>query len=219
MRLVDLSPLRRPRFVVSCVWLWLSLGIACADDAELSGEPSAGAAAHGGSGDQSASGHAAAGSGGKAGASNAGSLAKAGAGGAQAGGGAGAAKAGTGGVEADAGGADAGPAVCNLNCAQGQHCELVAVTCVRAPCPAQPMCVADPSSGAGDGLVDCDPSKILCKRASPKCAGGDVPSVSGSCYGDCVPVETCRCAKPSACPLPDEYTCHMSAGHCGPFVE
>ena len=31
-------------------------------------------------------------------------------------------------------------------------------------------------------------------------------------------VERCACAERDACPNPDSYTCHMSAGHCGPYV-
>jgi hypothetical protein len=68
------------------------------------------------------------------------------------------------------------------------------------------------------GALDCDPRKILCKRVAPECPEGQVPSVSGSCYGDCVPLESCPCSGPEQCPNPDTGTCHMSAGHCGPFV-
>ncbi len=70
----------------------------------------------------------------------------------------------------------------------------------------------------GGASVSCDPRAVLCRRGTPKCAGGQVPSVVGSCYGDCVPVEQCACSEAAACPLPDEYTCHLSAGHCGPYV-
>jgi hypothetical protein len=65
---------------------------------------------------------------------------------------------------------------------------------------------------------DCDPRKILCRAAPPACPDGQVPSVSGSCYGPCIPVESCTCNAPEACPNSDKYTCHMSAGHCGPYV-
>jgi hypothetical protein len=105
-------------------------------------------------------------------------------------------------------GGDAGEAVCNSSCADDERCELVQVTCIRAPCPPLPMCVA----------ASCDPAKILCKRAPPECPEGQVPSVSGSCYGPCVPVETCECAQAWECPNHDSYTCHISARHCGPYV-
>ena len=73
------------------------------------------------------------------------------------------------------------------------------------------MCVAD-------AAVSCDPRKILCKRVAPECPEMQVPSVEGSCYGPCVPVEQCPCSGPTECPDADHYTCHMSAHHCGPYV-
>jgi hypothetical protein len=72
--------------------------------------------------------------------------------------------------------------------------------------------------GGASRLVDCDPSKIVCKRAAPQCDAGDVPSVEGSCYGDCVAVERCGCSSADQCPQPNEYTC-WGQQHCGPFVE
>jgi hypothetical protein len=74
------------------------------------------------------------------------------------------------------------------------------------------------ATGGAGGLVDCDPKKILCKRLAPTCDAGQVPSVSGSCYGDCVKIERCACNAAEQCPEPNEYTC-WSKQHCGPFVE
>lgn len=31
----------------------------------------------------------------------------------------------------------------NVRCAEGTHCEMVQVQCVRAPCPPMPQCVPD----------------------------------------------------------------------------
>jgi len=70
----------------------------------------------------------------------------------------------------------------------------------------------------GSSSFDCDPRKILCKRIALDCPAGQVPSVDNSCYGLCVPIESCTCSAPEQCPQSDTYTCHMSAGHCGPFV-
>jgi hypothetical protein len=83
------------------------------------------------------------------------------------------------------------------------------------------------SAGTGGGgtagsmpqeLVSCDPNLITCRVATPECEEGHVPSVDGNCYGDCVPVERCACTGPAQCPDSDHYTCHMSAGRCGPYV-
>jgi hypothetical protein len=74
------------------------------------------------------------------------------------------------------------------------------------------------ASGAGTDLVDCDPLKVLCKIAQPDCGAGKVPSVDGSCYGDCVKVERCACSSAAQCPEPDQYTC-WGKQHCGPFVQ
>lgn len=120
------------------------------------------------------------------------------------------------GVERDAGAQpeiDASvPTSCDLTCAAGERCELVQVTCIRAPCPPLPSCVKiEP--------VSCDPRLILCRRAPPECPQWHVPSVSGSCFGPCVPVEQCACDEPADCPDPDHFTCHRSAAHCGPYVQ
>jgi hypothetical protein len=127
---------------------------------------------------------------------------------------AGASGAGAGAAGASAGAAgDASSATCDPSCPDGQRCELVQVMCIRAPCPPLPMCRA-----ASAAATSCDPAKILCKRAVPECPQGQVPSVEGSCYGPCIPVESCGCSKESECPDHDHYTCHMSAKHCGPYV-
>lgn len=74
------------------------------------------------------------------------------------------------------------------------------------------------SDVGGAGLVDCDPKKILCKRLAPECGAGEVPSVDGSCYGECVKIARCACDDAAQCPEPNQYTC-WSSSHCGPFVE
>ncbi|HKP59473.1 MAG TPA: hypothetical protein VJV78_22275 [Polyangiales bacterium] len=194
--------------LVAC-WLAACGGDDAADEggAGTSSSESGGANAAG-KGGSGAAGMAPA-SGGKGGASaaNGGGAGKAGAAAASGGG--------SGGQSSAAGssGAAGASGACNMACTKGMHCELVAVTCIRAPCPAQPMCVADASTS-----LSCDPRKILCKRAAPECPSMQVPSVDGSCYGPCVPVEQCPCSGPSECPDSDHYTCHMSAAHCGPYL-
>lgn len=75
------------------------------------------------------------------------------------------------------------------------------------------------SSGEGGkaGLVDCDARKITCKRAAPACDTFNVPSVEGSCYGDCVKIDRCACSDADQCPDSNQYTC-WSKTHCGPYV-
>ena len=73
---------------------------------------------------------------------------------------------------------------------------------------------ANPDAGG----VSCDERRILCKRVAPTCPQGEVPSVDGSCYGVCVPIDACTCNTAADCPQMTQYTCHLSAQHCGPFV-
>lgn len=73
------------------------------------------------------------------------------------------------------------------------------------------------ASGGGGLLVSCDPKKVSCKRAAPQCAPGEVPSVVGNCYGECVKIERCACSDAEQCPEPNQYTC-WARQHCGPFV-
>jgi hypothetical protein len=84
----------------------------------------------------------------------------------------------------------------------------------------QPDAQAGASNEGGSTavLVDCDPQKIMCKRLAPVCETGEVPSVAGSCYGDCVKIDQCACSSADQCPQPNEYTC-WGKRHCGPFVE
>jgi hypothetical protein len=78
---------------------------------------------------------------------------------------------------------------------------------------------ANSAGAAGSSaLVDCDPKKILCKRLAPECAANEVPSVAGSCYGDCVKIDRCGCTDAAQCPDPNQYTC-WAKNHCGPFVQ
>jgi hypothetical protein len=74
------------------------------------------------------------------------------------------------------------------------------------------------SGGAGDPLIDCDPKQVACKIATPTCPTGQVPSVEGTCYGECVKIEQCACAQAEQCPDSNQYTCWIGAKHCGPYV-
>lgn len=65
--------------------------------------------------------------------------------------------------------------------------------------------------------ASCDPREVLCRLAPPTCPAGQVPSVAGTCWGPCVPVDECRCAVAAACPEPTKYTCQVGRGRCAPL--
>jgi hypothetical protein len=73
------------------------------------------------------------------------------------------------------------------------------------------------AGGRGPGLVDCDQRQVVCKIAQPICPENQVPSVDGSCFGPCVPIEACACSDAQDCPLNERYTCWQRT-HCGPYV-
>lgn len=78
------------------------------------------------------------------------------------------------------------------------------------------MTVSDSGSGAA---YDCVLEGAACLIAVPVCAQGEVPSVEGSCYGPCVPIEQCKCDGPQDCPDSAHYTCFNYAHHCGPYTQ
>ncbi|MDB4986039.1 MAG: Kazal-type serine protease inhibitor domain protein [Myxococcaceae bacterium] len=85
-------------------------------------------------------------------------------------------------------------------------------------CAASDRPDASSSSDAGDESdVSCDPH-VECKRAPPDCPSGQLPQVIDTCWGDCVKAERCVCHSADQCPQSDQYACHLSAGHCGPYV-
>jgi hypothetical protein len=73
------------------------------------------------------------------------------------------------------------------------------------------------TAGASGLLHDCDPRKVTCKIAVPDCPDLQVPSVEGTCWGDCVEIAECACSGAEDCPDNDQYTC-WSQRHCGPYV-
>jgi hypothetical protein len=77
--------------------------------------------------------------------------------------------------------------------------------------------IAGLSCGSSKG-TSCDRRPLTCRRAEPLCPEGQVVEIVGNCFGDCVRIDACACSEAAACPQPEKYTCHMSAMHCGPFV-
>jgi hypothetical protein len=121
--------------------------------------------------------------------------------------------AGSGGVEDDAGVKDPGPGGpvagsgeagkggsvrCDLQCAQGERCELKEVQCIRAPCPPIPECVPVTSSGTtcgSRGLPPCPGDQFCDFPAGSDCGATDRGGVCkprpNACTADVAPV--CGC--------------------------
>ncbi|HVY24912.1 MAG TPA: hypothetical protein VHB79_00120 [Polyangiaceae bacterium] len=71
----------------------------------------------------------------------------------------------------------------------------------------------------GSGLVDCDTRKVLCRIVTPDCPAGEVPSVKGTCYGECVKIDRCSCTSADQCPEPEQYTCLKGPMHCSYYLK
>jgi hypothetical protein len=105
------------------------------------------------------------------------------------------------------------PSCDGVSCDDGLHCELVDVTCVRAPCPPQPSCVGEDACAA----VDCAPpyicqvvdGKPTCNAVKEPCALVDceegqhcemvqVECITAPCdpVAECVPDERCGTPDP-----------------------
>lgn len=183
---------------------------------------SAGSATAGGAhdGGSSSAGKAAAGSANHAGTSSGGQGGASGApGGAHSEGGAGAPRGGNqpGGAGATSGGAGeaaggAGPEPTVAECVTADDCQVFTdcCTCAAVPtseenlaCPG--LCIQSACQARGLGTakatcvanrcvfdVSCDSSRVTCEAATPTCPAGQVPSVSGACWGPCVPAQDCQ---------------------------
>ena len=93
------------------------------------------------------------------------------------------------------------------------HCGCDGVTFYdSSTCQTQPYAHA----GACEDGVSCDARDVLCRALPPDCPMGQVPSISGSCWGPCVDVGECRCAAADECPA--DYACHGTSSRCGPPV-
>jgi hypothetical protein len=82
------------------------------------------------------------------------------------------------------------------------------------------ICDAGTADVADSGLLDCNPAHVACDRIPPVCTGGgEVPSVSGACWGPCVVYTRCApiaCdpAAVGACPI--NLVCYRTTRTCGP---
>lgn len=80
------------------------------------------------------------------------------------------------------------------------------------------------AGGGGGGTIRCNPSDVACYAPTPACPVGEVPSVVGACWGDCVPILSCEpepscancqtgfCAEYQAWTI--EYRCVMPTLQC-----
>jgi len=183
-----------------------SAGSAAGGSSNGAGSSFAGKSAAGSANDAGASGSTQGGAPGAAGAALSGGDAGAARGGDESGGGE-PTSAGSGGA---AGGA--GPEVTLAECAADQDCQVVDDCCTCAALPKseqKPACssVCIQSACQARGLagakahcvanrcvfdVTCDRAQVTCEAPTPTCPSSQVPSVSGSCWGPCVPAQDCQ---------------------------
>jgi hypothetical protein len=128
---------------------------------------------------------------------------------------------------------------CDLSCDPGQHCELVDVVCVRAPCPPQPECVDNVQCGGfggfacpGEGECVDDPNDSCDPNNGGADCGGYCTCTVGpliDCAADSVfdpSPEVCSCVKQhdpiggeqcgtTTCPV-GQVCCNASCGICTP---
>jgi hypothetical protein len=124
------------------------------------------------------------------------------------------------GGEAPGSGSDAGSPACDLRCPPNLRCELQEVVCIRAPCDPVPTCVELTfDAGTSDPALEVNCiGPVLCAAVPVSCPEGQVSEIRNGCYEGCVPIESCSCTGPEHCPDSNRYTCHLSAGHCGPYL-
>jgi len=92
------------------------------------------------------------------------------------------------------------PSCDGVTCDKGQHCELTEVQCIRAPCPPQPSCVANPED---------DPCAAVRCAAGTHCEAKPVQCIRAPCPA------IAECGKNSC--GKGQYCCNPSCGICAPM--
>lgn len=81
-------------------------------------------------------------------------------------------------------------------------------------------CDAGTADAPDAATVDCNPAHVACLSRPPVCTGGgEVPSVSGACWGPCVLYTRCApipCDPDVAAGCPTNLVCYRTTRTCGP---
>jgi hypothetical protein len=108
------------------------------------------------------------------------------------------------------------------------HCEALAAAdkvpncniqaCLQSTCSALGAPSPMPTCSAGRcTLFDCDHDKVLCESLPPTCPPGETPSVSGNCWGSCVPATECQTVADCEQCDPKQHTCVTDVAKSGPL--
>jgi hypothetical protein len=123
------------------------------------------------------------------------------------------------------------PSCETVKCAAGQHCELIDVVCVRAPCPPQPMCVDNPTPVDPCATIKCAagthcevfnwciaPAELNESGAGSGGGAADLIAPERP-IGDCTPTGRCV-ANSGSCGATTcatgTFCCNASCGVCAP---
>lgn len=110
-------------------------------------------------------------------------------------------------------------------CADGM---IFVSQCGCAGRPPGSGCTCTPSGWSCDAgtdapdaaALDCNPAHVACDSRPPVCTGGgEVPSVSGACWGPCVLYTRCApipCDPDVAAGCPTNLVCYRTSRTCGP---
>jgi len=111
--------------------------------------------------------------------------------------------------------------VLGIGCGASSRAPADASSADAAPADAHTPADASTENDAGEpAFGSCDARRVLCDALPPTCGTGEAPSVSGACWGPCIPATECTCNTPEECPDVRGYseTCYPGRGMCGPVL-